>query len=131
MERSLSSVGARIDSNPNLNPERERERERSKSRKWNPKVKENLRTKAKSHFLIMENNIVVHIMLPLKICHLVFFFFCLFGKTKCLRTLNSMNVNLSCLISRQIYWLAVCGNLLETEANPLKLYWFIFFIYFF
>ena len=31
MERSLSSVGARIDSNPNLNTERERERERDLS----------------------------------------------------------------------------------------------------
>ena len=30
MERSLSSVGARIDNNPNLNPERERERERER-----------------------------------------------------------------------------------------------------
>ena len=39
MERSLSSVGARIDNNPNLNPERERERERdlsqeSEIQKW-------------------------------------------------------------------------------------------------
>ena len=31
MERSLSSVGARIDNNPNLNPQRERERERDLS----------------------------------------------------------------------------------------------------